>query len=344
MSHPDRIRVFVTRHPCRETKLIRASSIFPPGLVRLPVAVVLTTVWVSAGPPIPLIATFQVLGRALKCLAMRSLALFLAVFGLVLKSAAVEIIAHRGASYDAPENTLASVKLGYEQGADGVEIDIHLTKDEQVVVIHDKDIVRVSGMGTNSITAETVTNVVDLTLAELQKIDVGGWGKWTNHLVVERMPSLAQVLKLVPEGKKIFIEIKTGPEIVPMLEKELAAANLKPEQIVIISFDYESVVAAKQKFPKSKAYWLVSYTRDRSNGKLPGFYTTIAKTKTGGLDGLDLSHTWPLNRDRIQEIKSAGLECHVWTVDDPAKARELVKAGVDSITTNRPQWLREQLK
>jgi glycerophosphoryl diester phosphodiesterase len=254
---------------------------------------------------------------------------------LASKLVAVEIIAHRGASYDAPENSLAAFKLGYKQGADGVELDIHLTKDGRAVVMHDADTARVGG---------TKTKIVDHTLAELQKINISAWGKWTNQPFKEKVPSLAQALKTVPKSKKIFIEIKTGPEIIPALQADLKKSKLKPEQTTIITFNYDSAVASKKTFPNLKTYWLVGYAKDKTTGKYPDLNETIARAKAANVDGLDLNFNWPLTKENVAKIKSNGLECHVWTVDDPVKARELVDAGVDSITTNRPQWLREQLK
>ena len=262
-------------------------------------------------------------------------ALAVSIIFTVLQTNAVEIIAHRGASYDAPENTLASVRLGYEQGADGVEIDIHLTKDNRAAVLHDYDTARVSG-------AKLV--VSNTPLADLQKLNVGAWGKWTNQPFNEKIATLEDVLALVPAGKKLFIEIKTGPEIIPAVAQALKNAKPKPDQLTIITFNYESAKAAKKTFPKLKTYWLVGYAKDKVTGEFPKLDETIAKAKAAGVDGLDLNFNWPLDKTTIAKIKSAGLECHVWTVNDPAKARELATAGVDSITTDRPKWLRDQLK
>jgi glycerophosphoryl diester phosphodiesterase len=250
-------------------------------------------------------------------------------------SLAVEIIAHRGASFDAPENTLAAFRLGYAQKADGVELDVHLTKDQRVVVMHDVDTARVGG---------SKTKVAEQTLAELQQYGVGAWGKWTNQPFNEKIPTLAQALEIVPLGKKLFIEIKTGPEIIPALEKDLRAAAAKPEQLTIITFNYDSAIAAKKTFPKLKTHWLVGYAKDKATGKFPDLDETIQKAKAAGVDGLDLNFNWPLTKENVAKIKAAGLECHVWTVDDPAKAKELADAGVDSITTNRPGWLREEMR
>ena len=122
---------------------------------------------------------------------MRNLAVAVSILCAAMQSFAVEIIAHRGASYDAPENTLASVRLGYEQGADGVEIDIHLTKDNRAAVLHDYDTARVSG---------TKLVVSNTPLADLQKLNVGAWGKWTNQPFNEKIATLEDVLDLVPES------------------------------------------------------------------------------------------------------------------------------------------------
>jgi glycerophosphoryl diester phosphodiesterase len=266
---------------------------------------------------------------------MRIGILLVSILTLAVQSFAVEIIGHRGGSYDAPENTMAAFRLGYEQGADGVELDIHLTKDDKIVVMHDFDTGRVSG----------VTNkIVTSTLAELRGLEIGRWGKWTNENFHEKIPLLSEVLPIIPAGKKLFIEIKTGPEIVPELVEVLKQAKTKPEQLIIITFNFESAIVAKKMLPHLKTYWLVGYAKDKATGKFPDLKQTIAKAKAGHLDGLDLNFNWPLTKETVGEIKHAGLECHVWTVDDVAKAKELVGAGVDSITTNRPEWLREQLK
>ena len=264
---------------------------------------------------------------------MRSL---LAAAALAAQSLfAVEIIAHRGASYDAPENTMAAVRLGYQQKADGVEIDIHLTKDGEIVLMHDFDTGRTGGVK---------RKIVDQTLEEIQRLNVGNWGTFANKNFNEKAPTLKDVLKEVPAGKKLFIEIKVGPEIIPALERDLKDAAQKPEQLVIITFNYETAKAARKTFPHLKTYWLVGWSKDKVTGEFPVFEDILAKAKAAKVNGLDLNFNWPLDKEKIQRIRNAGLEWHVWTVDDPAKARELAAAGVDSITTNRPEWLREQLR
>src|ERR1043166_5558960 len=92
--------------------------------------------------------------------------LALAMLAGVCSAPAVEIIAHRGASHDAPENTLASFRLGWDQDCDANELDMWLTRDNQIVVMHDSTTKRTTGV---------VTNIADLTLAELRQMDAGRW-------------------------------------------------------------------------------------------------------------------------------------------------------------------------
>src|SRR4051812_3609387 len=150
---------------------------------------------------------------------------------------AVEIMGHRGASADAPENTVSSWKLGYAQGADACELDIHLTKDGKIIVSHDPNTKRTAGVD---------KKIVETDFDELRKLDVGKWGKWAGKGFTEKMPTLDEALALVPPGKRFLIEIKTHTEIMPALEEVIRRTPLKPEQTVFISFQYDAIAAAKK--------------------------------------------------------------------------------------------------
>ena len=247
---------------------------------------------------------------------------------------AAEIIAHRGASADAPENTLAAMRLGYEQGADAGELDIHLTKDGKIVVIHDDNTKRTAGLD---------RPVAEQTLDEVRKLQAGTFGPWAGKGFAERVPTLEEVLPIVPAGKRLFIEIKCGPEILPALEATLRASKLTAEQTVIISFKYDVLKAARERFPALQLYWLRSYAKDKKTDAYPRVDDLIAEAKRARLDGLSLNHGFALDATMVKQIKDAGLKCHAWTVDEPARARELARAGVDGITTNRPAGLRREL-
>lgn len=244
----------------------------------------------------------------------------------------MEIIAHRGASYDAPENTLSSFKLGYQQNADADELDIHLTKDGKVIVSHDGNTARTAG----------VTNAIaEKTFDELRRLDVGKWGKWKSGKFSEKLPALAEVLELIPDGKRLFIEIKCGPEVLPELKAVLERAGRRPEQTVLIGFGYETMKQAKLVFPQLQVLYLAA--NDQRTKQYPPVEQLIEQAKAANLDGLDLAWGFPIDEAFVRKVHQAGLKLYTWTVDDPEVARKEAAAGVDGITTNRPGWLREQL-
>jgi glycerophosphoryl diester phosphodiesterase len=245
----------------------------------------------------------------------------------------VEIIGHRGASADAPENTLASMKLGWEQGADAVELDLWLSKDGKLIVFHDADTKRFE---------PTARKITSLTLDEARKLDVGSWK--SAQFKGETIPTLESILATIPKGRRIVLEIKDGPQIIPEFTRVLRVSGVSEKQLVVISFKYDSLVASKKDWPKVEHYFLMDYKKDAKTQTFPELKPLIARTKSAGLDGLNLQFNWPITKEFTAEVKAAGLKLFVWTVDDAAVAQRLADAGVDGITTNKPKWLREQLK
>jgi len=247
---------------------------------------------------------------------------------------AVEIIAHRGASFDAPENTLESFQLGWQQQADAVELDIMLSKDGRIVVIHDKDTKRLGGVD---------RPVADQSLAELQALDVGRWkdARWQGT----RIPQFKDVLASIPAGKRLFIEIKCGPEILPELKRELTAAARPTSQTALIGFSAPTMAAAKKAFPELETYWIVDIKPNAKTGKkAPSADELIRGAKDAGVDGLDLSAHETIDSEYAGKILQAKLKLAVWTVNDPQLARQMIAAGVQGLTTDRPGWMREQLE
>lgn len=225
------------------------------------------------------------------------------------------------------------MKLAWQQGADGLETDIHLSQDGRIVVMHDYDTKRVSGVS---------NKIVASTWDQLKGLDIGQWksARWAG----EKIPTLDSLLATVPEGKCILIEIKVHAEILPALEKTMTASGQKPAQMRIITFYLDTAQAAKKHFPKQQVYWLASYAKDKKSGQLPDIDDLIRKAKEAKLDGLDVDWKFPINAAFVQKVHAAGLQLHVWTVDDAEVATRLEAAGVDSITTNRPEFLRARLK
>ncbi len=240
------------------------------------------------------------------------------------------IIAHRGASAVAPENTLAAVRTAWEMDADAVEVDVHLTADGHAVVIHDARTRR---------TTNADLRVAKSTLAQLQVLDAGSFkdARWAH----ERIPALCEVLATVPPGKRAVLELKAGPELLGPLERDLAAAvgagALQPAQVVLIAFDRELAALAKTRLPQVSVLWLGD-PRRRGVRLRPSKAVRwmAAQARELGLDGLDLFAHRCLNARLVEEIHASGLHLLVWTVNRPRVCARLLRAGVDGITTDRP--------
>ena len=263
----------------------------------------------------------------------------------VLHAHAVEIIAHRGASYDAPENTLASVKLGWKRQADAVEVDVFLSKDNRIVAIHNKN--------TNHTTGHDGL-VKEMKWSELQKLDAGSWKD--KKYKGEQIPLLSDILATIPKGKYLVIEIKCGPEIVQPLADLFKKANLAPEKTTIISFSYDVVLAVKKKFPRRMVHYLSSLKKDKISGELrPSVESLVQKAIDAKLDGVSIGNMGfdgAAENDQLShylkklrnETKKWNFGLYAWTVNDPRIAQALISHGFDGITTDRPLYLRNRLK
>jgi glycerophosphoryl diester phosphodiesterase len=244
----------------------------------------------------------------------------------------LEIIAHRGASSEAPENTLAAVELAWAQGADAVEVDVQLSKDGQLVVFHDADTRRTAGLA---------RKVCEQTLSELRLLDAGGWKEacWAG----QKIPTLEEVLQTIPAGKRLFVEIKCGPQGFANLAKSLGGSASQSNQVLLIGFCLETMKLAKEIFPRLEVGWVAEFKRDWRGAWTPRPQQLVVQAKAAGLDALDLSARGPWAPQLGKQVHEAGQKLYVWTVDSVAKARQVIDSGVDGITTNRPGWLRERL-
>lgn len=250
---------------------------------------------------------------------------------LPLVAAEPFLVAHRGASHDAPENTLPAFELAWKQGADAIEGDFHLTGDGRIICIHDLDTRRVSG---------TKKVVKDSTFDELRALDAGAWfdPKWKGT----RMPSFSEVAATVPAGKTFYIEVKCGPEIVPVLLEEIKSTGLRAPQIVLISFNADVIREFKRVAPEYRACWLSSFAKGRKPLK-PSAASVLETLRSIRADGFSSRADARLDSAYIDAIRDAGFEYHCWTVDDPEVAVDFLRLGARSITTNRPAFLRESL-
>lgn len=250
--------------------------------------------------------------------------LVLILFPMILTSQSPMIIAHRGASNDAPENTLAAVRLAWKQDADAVEVDIHYSKDNRIMVIHDEDSKRTSGV--KLVVRESLAN-------DLRNLEVGSFKD--PQFVDEKIPFLEEVIETLPADKILFIEVKTDTTILPYLFEQISTSP-KKDQLVVISFDLKVVAGMKRLLPETPVYWLHYSLSGRYKTK----YITMAKDVC--LDGLNFRFKG-ISEEYVSAVHEAGMKMFSWTVDDPDEARRLIDIGIDGITTNRPAWLKDQL-
>lgn len=256
--------------------------------------------------------------------------------GMVVESQtyAQWVVAHRGASHDAPENTLAAFQLAWKLGADGAEGDFHLTGDGEIVCHHDSTTDRTAG--------EKLT-VAESTLTRLRQLDVGTWK--SDEFSGETIATLSEVLQALPHGKKFFIEIKCGPEIVTELASTLSDAEANSDEVKIIAFDKDVISEVKRVLPDYEAYWLVAFDYHKESKLwVPPRDDVISTAKRLNADGVGMeANTKVLDSDFINACHAASLSTHVWTVNQPKAARYFAQLGVRSITTNRPDVVREAI-
>ena len=253
------------------------------------------------------------------------------------------VIAHRGASAQAPENTLPAFQLAWEQGADGIEADFQLTKDGHIVCFHDKDTKRLAGQQ---------LAVADASLEELRQFDAGSIQPQAAERALRswkgdqykgtRIPTIAEVFATVPREKKIFIEIKCGPEIIDPLLRELASSGLTHEQVIVICFESAVLKSLKERDPKWQTAWLCSFEK-RANGKPRIAPAKVIKTLKE-INALALmSGGGEVNKDLLDKIRAAGIEHYVWTINDPKLAAAYRTQGADAIITDLPAEMRAAL-
>lgn len=235
------------------------------------------------------------------------------------------IIAHRGASAQAPENTLAAIRRAWELGADGVEIDVHLTRDGIPVVIHDADTVRVAGK----------KRVVSRsTLKELKALDVGKG--FDEAFSGERIPTLEEVLAIMPPRKYLFIEAKEAPAaqlakaLMPIFEQH--PKWIANRQILFMSFFPDLLWSAATKFPDLTLLLLLDDKR-----RLPRRLPKRLPSDSLPVHGMGISHKLMLRDEEREALIGAGALMNVWTVNDPAMKAHWEHAGFDFLTTDLPE-------
>jgi glycerophosphoryl diester phosphodiesterase len=243
------------------------------------------------------------------------------------------IIAHRGESFIAPENTLAAINLAWENGAKAVEIDVQITLDKEIVVIHDKNTKRVGDLN---------KSINQSKLKDLKKVDVGLFKNenWKG----EQIPTLGEVLNTIPSDGKLIIEIKSGVEIVAPLNTLINSSNIPESQIEIISFNRKVLTEIKKLLPQHKMLWLLDLDYYLPTWLLfSNTQKTIRLVLNSKLDGVNVWAGKKINEDFVNQFKQHNLLVYTWTVNDLKTAKDMIKMRVDALTTDRAAWLKKQL-
>ena len=230
-----------------------------------------------------------------------------------------KVIAHRGASGYAPENTLEAFLLAIELGADGIELDVQLSRDGIPVVIHDETIDRVT---------DRTGYVKDYTLQELKELTVlkDRFPQYSQS----KIPTLKEVLEAVKSsGIQVNIELKTGIYWYPDIEKKVAEiveeTGMK-EKIIYSSFNHYSVQRIKEIVPDAETAYLYSDV-------ILNVEDYARKTK---VDGLHPAVYHVKMADFLKGYIESGLNVRVWTVNEEADMKALTEAGVTAVITNYP--------
>lgn len=256
---------------------------------------------------------------------MKSLTFFsILLLSAICSTAQLKFIAHRGASWYAPENSLAAIRLAWELGSDGAECDIQLTKDKQIVLWHDTNTERLTG---------TKLDIAKTNYSDLKKLNIKLSKTNSAYFEGQPMPLLKEALKANTKNQLLVIEIKCGKEIFPELQKVIKKYK-KTGNIAFIGFGFETIALAKLNFPAVPCYYLSSSKEDVLK-KIP----ELQKAK---LDGIDLISTI-IDQQLVNELKKAKIDIWCWTVDTIKETLRMKELGVNVITTNRPTWLKEQM-
>ncbi len=233
----------------------------------------------------------------------------------------IMVVAHRGASGYAPENTLSAMKKAIEMNAEMSELDVQETADGEIILLHDN---------TTKRTGKKDLNIWKLNYDDLKDIEVGEW--FSEEYKGEPIPTLKEVIDLVKGKMKLNIELKANKH-----EKMLAERSLKVvtdneflDQVVFTSFKFDEIRKIRALNKEAKVGYIF--------GKLPENVDVF----TEDVDLLS-AHYKTVDAEFVKKAKSNGKEVHVWTVNEPEDMKRMIELGVEAIITNYPDVLRKVL-
>jgi len=247
----------------------------------------------------------------------------------------VAIIAHRGASAKAPENTLLAFKQAIEDGAEYLEIDVQQTSDSELVIIHDDTIDR---------TTNSKGGVRDFTYEQLKQFDAGLWfveGKFPD----EHIPRLQDVIDILDSTTKLLLEIKDGSDVYPNIEQRVIdciTRNHLEDRVIIKSFEDDVLAAVRRINPKLPLLKVYVY-------QIPIVHITIERgIQFGSVLNKDAEYLQPhwfgLSKGFVNAAHDKGYRIFVWNVNTESRMRAMIRLGVDGIETDDPAALKAVLE
>ena len=243
------------------------------------------------------------------------------------------LLAHRGMSEDAPENTPSAYRRAVERGF-GFECDVYLTRDGRVFSFHDPTLKRIAGID---------KRCADCTWDEVKDLDVGSWkGKeWAN----ERPCLFEDILALARDGRLVEVDVKAGPEIVPAIKRLVGSqTNATPRNLVFASARLETIVALRAAMPDFQAWMGVTCRRGWGRKDPPRpVEEALEIVRRSKATGVALQFNPAIvTADYIAAFHRAGYYVNVWTIDDAKSALLAIERGADTVTSNRPSQLLEE--
>ena len=230
-------------------------------------------------------------------------------------------MAHRGSSYEAPENTMLAFENAVKATADYIELDVQMTSDGYIVVMHDASAYRTTGVA---------KNITDMTYEEVKKLDAGYW--FSEKYRGERVPSFEEVLKLVkssPVSIKLNVEIKSSADSSIAAGKviELIKKYSMEQNCVITSFDYDALLAVKSMDEDIQTGYILSVAYGR-------FYENT------NVDFFSVNASF-LTKRTVDAIHNTGKQVYAWTANNDTSIKNLANKGIDNIITDEPVMARE---
>lgn len=255
----------------------------------------------------------------------RLIVVLMLISSSLLTNAQTKIIAHRGFSEIAPENTLIAFQKAIDCKADYFELDVHKTKDDTVLVIHDSSVDRTSSNGSKG-------NIAEMTYMDLSTVKVGNSKKFGDKYKDEKIPTLREALELAKGKIKVCIEIKVyGVEQAVMEAVNDLEMN---DQVIIFSFYYPVLAKIRQLDKNIPALYLIS-----DADKLTIDYANVLNLNAIGVGGKTA-----VTKEFLDFAHQQGVEVWKWTVDNEKDMQQLIDVGLDGLITNRPDKAIEKLR